>query len=293
MSVVDTLMWPLRTRLGRLYAFEWRKLLSRRLPIAAFVGVVLIALVSPKLGQIVDTASSLARTGKVGGADAFENGWTALAGAVKSTRMFLMIVVLVLAGSSVAEETTHGTLQSLLVRPYRRIEVLLMKALTIWSYAALLLLLAIAMAALSAEGGRGLYDVVTPEHGKLVHAFGDMWVFVYTATGLTLVSLMALTVLGLLASVVFDHPGYATGVAIGSLFLLTAVSNLSDSGDLLFVSYLATPFEVVDSLARQFVNFRQHLEGPAVLRGLTVSGLWSVGLFGVGAFLLTRRDVGK
>ncbi len=280
-------------RLGRLYLFEWRKLLSRRLPIAAFIGVVLIALVAPKAGHVAETASSLARTGQVGGPNAFENGWTALAGAVASTRMFLMIVVLVLAGSSVAEETTQGTLQALLVRPYRRVEVLFVKALTIWSYAALLLVLAIAMAALGAEWSRGLYDVVTPEHGKLVHAFGDMWVYVYTATALTLVALMALTVLGLFASVVFDHPGYATGVAIGSLFLLTAASNLSDSGDVLFVTYLSGPFDVVDALARQYVNFRKHLEGPAIGKGLAVSSVWSVGLFGVSAFLLGRRDVGK
>lgn len=292
-AVLRLLTSPLRTRLGRLFAFEWRKLLSRRLPVVAFVLVVLVALLAPKLGHVVETASSLARTGRVASASPYENGWTALAGAVTTTRMFLMIVVLVLASSSVAEETTQGTLQALLVRPYRRVEVLAIKLLAIWSYAALLLLLAIGMAAAGAEATRGLYDVVTPEHSKLVHAFGDMWGYVYLATALTLAALFALTALGLLCSVIFDHPGYATGVAIGSVFLLSAISNLSDVSEALFVSYLGEPFEVVDSLARQFTNFKKRLSPGAVLSGIFVSGIWGAGLFAAGALLLGRRDVGK
>jgi ABC-2 type transport system permease protein len=283
------------SRLWRLYRFEWEKLLARRLPLVAFALVVLVALIAPQVGQVVDTAASLMRSGKAGNADPFANGWTALAGAVGSTRMFLVIVVLILAGSSVAEESSYRTLQAMLVRPVRRVEILAAKALAIWSYASLLLVCAVAMAALGAELDQGLYDVVDPDYpDRLTHAFGDMWGYVYLAVGLTLLPLLALTCMGLLASTLFDHPGYATGVAIGGLFVASAAAGLSDAGEsLLFVSYLRVPFEVVGDLAAQYTNVRQRLSGEALVEALVVPGVWAAGLFGAGALALVRRDIDR
>lgn len=282
-------------RVLRLFRFEWRKLLARRLPVAAFVTVALVALLSPQVGHIVDTAQSLMKSGQAQSSNPFDNGWTALAGAVATTRLFLAIVLLILAGSSLAEECSHGTLQALFVRPLRRIEVLAAKFLAIWSYSVLLLVFAVAMASLGAELDRGLYDVVDPDYpDRLTHAFGDMCGYVYAATVLTAIPLAALTAMGLLASVLFDHPGYATGVAIGALFLASAVSGLSEfSGQALFVSYLGAPFEVVADLAGQYTNVKGRMSAGAIAQGIAVPALWAAGLFFVTAWRLQTRDVGR
>lgn len=279
----------------RLLRCEGEKLLARRLPLFAFFLVVGVALLAPRVGRAVDTATALASSGRPHAPDPFENGWTALAGAVAAARAFLVIVVLILSASAVAEESSQRTLKTLFLRPVRRGEVLFAKALSVWAYGALLLLAVVGAAALSAELDRGLYDVVDPDYpDRLTHAFGDMCAYVYAATALTLLPLAALTCLGLLAGVLFEHPGHATGVAIGGLFVASAASGLSDGlGDCLFVDSLAAPFATVSDLAGQYATARRGFAAPAVLRAILVPALWSVGLFAAAALLLARRDIDR
>ena len=132
------------------------------------------------------------------------------------------------------------------------------------------------MAALGAEIDQGLYDVLDPDYPTRppTHVFGDMFGYVYLATALTVIPLASLTAMGLVASVLFDHPGYATGVAIGALFLTLTLSGVSPfMSEHLFVSYLDAPFEVVDGLAGQYTNVRQGLEGGAIVRAVVVPTL--------------------
>ncbi|MGE0710727.1 MAG: ABC transporter permease subunit [Planctomycetota bacterium] len=276
-----------------LVRFEWRKLLGRRLPLFALLGVVLIALLAPKVGHVVDTATSLQQRGRAASVDRFANGWTALAGAVSTTRMFLTLAVLVLAGSAVAEERAQGTLRALLVRPVRRAELLLAKLLALWSYGGALLIAAVVAAAVGAELSLGLYDVVDPDYPeRLTHAFGDMCGYVYLATALSLAPLLALSAMGLLVSVLFDHPGHATGVAVAALFLLSAWAGLDrDAKDYLFVGYLAAPFQIVGDLAEQYTNVRKDLAPSALAQATLVPLAWALGCFGASALVLTRRDV--
>jgi ABC-type transport system involved in multi-copper enzyme maturation permease subunit len=279
------------SRLWLLFRIELRKLLSRRLPWVTLVVVLLIALLSPQAGQVVDTAAGLMNEGG-GAADPFQNGWTALAGAVKTARLFLVLVLLVLAGSSVAEEANMGTLKAILSRPVRRIEVLLAKVLATWCFGGLLLLLAVGAAALGGELALGLYDVVDPLFPTRVkHTHGEMATYMWLSVFLTLLPLLALTALGLLASVWFDHAGHATGVAIASLFFLSALSGLSRGArDYLFVTYLAFPFEIFDELANQISGARTELDRRLPL-ALTVPVAWAVLLFGLTALSFQRRDV--
>jgi len=278
-------------RLWTLYRFEVRKLAARRLPLLAALAILLVALLAPQVGHVVDTAAALSR-GEGAAESEFANGWTALSGAVKPARFFLVLVLLVLAASTVAEETGHGTIKALLTRPVGRTQLLLAKALATWSFAALVLVLAVAAAALSAELARGLYDVVDPVYpDRLKHAFGDMSGYLYVVTAVTLAPLLALTTLGLLASVLFEHAGHATGVAIGVLFFLSAFSGLADdAGAWVFVPYLAAPFDLFDDLANQYTGARREL-WATVPRAALVPLAWSAALFAVAAVVLERRDI--
>jgi ABC-type transport system involved in multi-copper enzyme maturation permease subunit len=282
-------------RLWVLTGFEVRKLLARRLPLVAFLAVILVTLLAPQAGEVLDTAGSLMKgRGAEKGADDYANGWTALTGAVDSARMFLVVVLLVLSSSSVAEETGQRTLQAMFVRPLRRTEVLLAKALATWGYGVLLLLGAVGAAALGAELSLGLYDIMDPAFPARPpkHVYGDMWTYVFLATGLTLLPLASLTCLGLLTSVLFEHPGYATGVAIGGLFLLSAAGGLDqDTGSLLFVGYLSSPFELVSDLANQYTGTARRMTTEALMPAVIVPVGWAVGLFVIAATVLARRDI--
>jgi ABC-type transport system involved in multi-copper enzyme maturation permease subunit len=279
-------------RLWLLFRFEWRKLLGRRLPLVVFFGVIVLALLAPKVGHVVDTASALAQ-GKVARQDPYAQGWSALCGSVKTTRLFLTLAVLVLAGSSVAEERSQGTLRALVLRPVRRAEIVGAKLLALWSYGAALLVAAVAAAAIGAELTQGLYDVVDPYYpDRLIHSFGDMWGYTYLAVGLSLPPLLALASMGILISSLFDHPGYATGVSVAALFFLSAAAGLSGfAREALFVGYLAAPFETVGDLAAQFTNVRKNLAPAAVLQAVVVPLAWALGCFVLTALVLSRRDV--
>lgn len=280
-------------RVLRLTLFEARKLAARRLPVLAFLLVVTIALLAPSVGHAVDTASSLMK-GKVSQGDGWKNGWTAMASAVATARLFVFIVVLILAGSAVAEEAAHGTLKTLFVRPLRRVELLLAKALATWGWGALLLVVAVLAGLLGGELTQGLYDVQDPTFHVTKHTFGSMLGYTALATVVTLAPLAALTGLGLLASCLSDHPGHATGGAIGALFLLSGVAGVSSGWlqDALFVSYSAAPFEVVDALANQFAGERDRLALPAIVKAVGVSAAWAAATFAAASWLLGRRDIG-
>lgn len=282
-------------RVLRLTRFELRKLAARRLPVLALALVVAIALLAPSVGRAVDTASSLMSGKGAQHADSWKNGWTAMASAVSTARLFVFIVVVVLAGSAVAEEASHGTLKTLFVRPVRRVELLLAKALATWGWGALLLVVAVLAAMLGAELNLGLYDVADPTFGITKHTFGTMLGYTALATVVTLAPLAALTGLGLLASCLSDHPGHATGGAIGALFFLSGLAGVATHPgvrDAMFVTYSAMPFEVVDALANQFAGERERLALQGVVQAVVVSLAWAVAGFGGATWLLGRRDIG-
>lgn len=281
------------SRLWLLYRIELSKLLARRLPLLALLAVVALTLLAPALGRVASTAASLVQQGGAGGGESWENGWTVLAGAVQTARPLLVLVLLVLAGSSVSEEVSLGTLKSILARPVRRVELLLAKLLATWSFGLAVLLVVVLFAALGGELSphMGLYDVADPNFpARVKFTHGQMASYLWLSVFLTALPLLSLTALGLLASVWFDHPGYATGLAIMGLFLLSALGGLGGGGDWLFVTYLSWPFETFRDLAHQISGAQTKLARRLPL-ALLVPPLWTLGLFGLAAVSLQRRDV--
>jgi ABC-type Na+ efflux pump permease subunit len=282
------------SRFIALLAFEARKLAARRLPLIAFALIVIVALAAPWVGHVVDTASSLAQ-GKGQSVDRFQNGWSALTSGVGTTRLFLVIATLVLAGSTVAEEWAQGTIKALLVRPVRRIELLLAKTIVTWCFACIALDVAVLAAGVGGELTKGLYDVTDPDFpDRIKYTFGSMLGYTALATVMTFPALLALTTLGLLCSTLFDHPGHATGAAVGALFVLAGATGLMDQVNqpCMFVTHLAGPFDTLDGLALQFADTIKHFRPAALAASAGVSFAWAAGFFAASAVLLERRDIG-
>ena len=271
---------------------ETRKLLARKMVLLAFALVVLVAWAGPWAGQVAETARELTSERR-GARNPYDNGWTALAGSMKLAGGFLSIVLLVIAASSVAEETSQGTLKALCARPIRRSELLLAKLLVTWGFGVVLLLASAGAAALGAEMTLGLYDVpldpLFPERIKF--AFGDMCVLGYQVVALSAWALLGLAGVGLLCSTWLEHSGHATGAAIGALFLCSALAGLSGGArEWVFTTYLDGSFEAFRDIAARISGEETKFAARAA-RSVYVPLLWAVGLFGLAAWSLERRDI--
>ncbi len=272
-------------RVLRLIAFEWKKLFARRFTWIALVILVLAAALSPLAGQILLKAEQLQRHGA--GADTtVPSGWEALANGVKFGTYVATFVLLILAGSSIAEESQQGTLKTLLLRPVFRIEVLLAKEIALALFAVLLVVVIGAAAALASAR----YD-----WGSLVDQGGKdaatLTRYTLGAFALSLPPLIALVSFGLLFSCAIDHPGYGTGAAIGGYFVLSAIAGLSSKlWERLFVSYVGLHMDKlydmgggVSAAAKEF----RELAPAAVIVPLVSAAAFFAGA----AVLLRIRDV--
>ncbi|MCA8923902.1 MAG: ABC transporter permease [Planctomycetes bacterium] len=277
-------------RLWTLYRVELSKLLARRLLWVGAVLVILLALAGPSLSGAAAAARAAAE-GSAGG-DEFQNGWTVLAGSVTRASFLIWLLAVVLSASSVAEEASWGTLRVICARPVRRAEWIAAKVLALWSLTAAILLAAVFAATASAELAFGLYDVVDPLFpDRVTHSFGDMRWFVLAATGASLVPLLALIGVGTFCSTLVDHPGHATGAAVGALVLLSAAGGLSPGfGEYSFVDQLFVPFRLVNDLANQYTGKLREFNED-LPRVVWVSGLWAIAGTQLAALRLTLRDV--
>ncbi|MEZ6188758.1 MAG: ABC transporter permease [Planctomycetota bacterium] len=276
-------------RLRTLYVVELQKLLARKLVWVGALGVVLLALAGPGLSGLAAAAKAAREGAEV---DAFQNGWTVLAGSVSRASALIWLLAVVLSASSVAEEASWGTLRVVCARPVRRAEWVVAKVLALWSLCALALFAAVLAATLSAELSFGLYDVVDPLFpDRVAHTFGDMRGFVLGATAVSVLPLLALIAAGTLVSTLVDHPGHATGAAIGGLVLLSAAGSLLGSfSDYSFVDQLGLPFQLVSDLANQYTGKLREFEED-LPRVAWSSCLWAAGATYLAATRLTLRDV--
>jgi len=271
-------------RVLRLVVFEWRKLFARRFTWIALALVPLGAAVAPLAGQVAETAEHLQSRG-TGEVEAL-TGWAALAGGLQFGLRIATFVLLVLAGSALGEEAQQGTLKTLLLRPVRRVEVLLAKKVALSLFA--LLLLAVMAVAAGAVAARY-------EFGSLVLAGGKdaatLAVYVAASFALTVPGLLAVVGLGLLFSSAIDHPGQGTGSAIGAYIGLAALAELSKkSGPWLFTRYVGLHFSELHDMGTGVgaaaKNFRE-LAPLAILVPLLSAAVFFVGA----ALLLRARDV--
>jgi len=196
-------------------------------------------------------------------------------------------VLLILAGSSISEEAQQGTLKTLLLRPVRRVEVLLAKKIALLLFSVLLVLVMGVAAGLAAMR----YDFVSlvSQGGKDAPT---LLRYTAGAFALSLPPLVSLVSFGLLFSCAIDHPGQGTGAAIGGYFVLSAVAGLSTNlWKRVFVSYVGLHFDKlydmgggVSSAAKEFRD---------LVPDTIVVPLASAAIFFVGAaILLGMRDVG-
>lgn len=246
--------------------------------------MALAAALSPAVGQVLVHAEQLTRQGAADGEGL--SGWAALAGGLRFGTYVATFVLLILAGSSIGEEAQQGTLKTLLLRPVKRIEVLLAKKIALSLFAGLLVLVMGVAAGIAAS--RYEFGSLVQQGGKDAPTLAR-----YTAGAFALAvpPLLALVSFGLLFSSAIDHPGHGTGAAIGGYFVLAAVAGLSARLEkVLFVRYVALSFDKLYDMGGGVSAAAKEMRewAPEIVLVPLVSAV----AFFVGAALLLRmRDV--
>lgn len=271
-------------RVLRLVRFEWQKLFARRFTWIALAIVALAAALSPAAGQILQTAEQL--TKQRGGEVEALSGWAALAGGMLFGTRVATFVLLILAGSTIGEEAQQGTLKTLLLRPVRRIEVLLAKKIALSLFAVLLLVVMGAAAGLAAS--RYEFGSLVAQGGKDAPTLAR---YTAGAFALTIPSLLTIVAFGLLFSCAIDHPGQGTGASIGGYFVLSALAGLFTKIEpWVFARYVGLHFEKLSDMGAG-VSMAAKEYRALIPHALQVP-LLSAAVFFLGAALLLRsRDV--
>ncbi len=203
--------------------------------------------------------------------------------AFQASGQLLGIVALVVAASNLATEYTSGTLRILFVRKPRRLVVLAGKALALWAFVAvgvLLTLVASALASASIALGRGLDVSSWATADSLAQAASALAGITGTA--------MVWTMLGLFLATVFRAGFPAIGIGIGFPLVVEGllVLVLPD-----LVQWL--PGTVLAQLAEGSTTQSLSVPGPALGEGTAIALAVAYGLAfaAASAIILQRRDV--
>jgi len=148
------------------------------------------------------------------------------------------IAMLAFSGSMVASETDSGTIKNILVRPIRRHEFILAKALALFIYC---LLLVVLMTALSMAAGALIYgmgDISIAETGEVFRTRGEMLRNMCISSTMDIFSIYAVACLGLLVSVMIKNSGWAVITALVLYFPIMFLKNFEVFSPWVFTAYM-------------------------------------------------------
>jgi ABC-type transport system involved in multi-copper enzyme maturation permease subunit len=300
-------------RLWRLTLFEFGKLWGRRTmlvpqglylrlssPLQAlaappFVLIVFFILASAAFisgyGEwVFDQAKELA-TGQE--SDRFKNAWTTMAGSASNAQFLAMIVLLIMSGTSMAEEAQYGTMKALLTRPYRRAETVIAKAITLTLFVFAVVFVLWASGTVTGSLNYDFGPIVDPDFDYSDTSAMDMWRSTGLAFLLLLPPLFAMVAYGMFLSITIEQPGYAVGVAIGGVLVIAAIGFVYESlAEYSFVHWCSQPLQALQDTGAAFSGEGRALKaGPALKNGVvcTVTGIIFHGLT---IWRLAVRDIG-
>lgn len=298
-------------RLWRLVIFEIKKLYGRRfllvpqglytkLPgplksiaappfvLIAYIVIIAAAMFSGLGEWVLDRARTIA-TGE--GADPFKNAWSTLAGSASKAQFIAMIMLLILSGTSMAEEAQFGTMKAILTRPYRRAETILAKALTLSLFVVSVVFVLALAGLLTGSINYDFVKITDPSYGTVIVEASDMWKTTLFAFLLLIPPLFALVSFGIFLSLTIEQPGYSVGVAMGGVLVMGVLGMIYDSfAEYSFIHWSSVPLNILENRGASYTRFRFKLL-PA-LKSIVVCFGYCAVFYGLSIWRLSVRDIG-
>lgn len=224
------------------------------------------------------------------GPDVFRNAWTTLANASGKGLLLALVFLLVLAGTAMAEEAQLGTLKAILLRPFRRAELVISKTLALFIFILALVLVLAAAGALTGSLFYDYGDVVDPEYQTVQRSSAEMLGNSLKAFALIIPPMFALLTFALFISTVIEQPGYSVGVAMGGALMMSVAGSLSKTiAPFIFVTHLTAPLDI---LKDQSLDFAGSTFQPAEMAlAVAVSLVSGLAFAGLAMWRLAARDI--
>jgi len=194
------------------------------------------------------------------------------------------IAMLAFSGTLVASETDSGTLKNILVRPVRRHEFILAKALSLLFYC---LLIVVVTAVLSMAAGAifyGMGDISIQETGEVYRTRGDMLFNMGVSYAMDLLSIYTVGCMGLLLSVIINNAGWAVITALVAYFPVMFLKNFDFFSGWVFPAYM----DLGQNILREMVAVKSKTWTPDIYSFLAVN-LITVAVFLALALLIFRK----
>lgn len=299
-------------RLWRLVRFEVKKLYGRRfllvpqglytkLPgplksiaappfvLIAYFVIIAAAMVSGLGEWVLDRARTIA-TGE--GTDPFKNAWSTLAGSASKAQFIAMIMLLILSGTSMAEEAQFGTMKAILTRPYRRAETILAKALTLSLFVVSIVFVLALAGLLTGSINYDFIEIRDPRYvDNVIVKLDDMWKTTVIAFLLLIPPLLALVSFGIFLSLIIEQPGYSVGVAMGGVLVMGVLGMIYDSfAEYSFIHWSSVPLSILENRGASYTRYRFKLL-PA-LKSIAVCFSYCAAFYGLSIWRLSVRDIG-
>lgn len=198
-----------------------------------------------------------------------------------------VIFVIVFGAMLVAEETSSGTIRSVLAGPIHRSEFYAAKAVMAILYAVSLSLVLLAISA-GLAGLRFGFGPVADELG-VVYGRGEVLGNFLLAFFLSLIPLAAMAMYAILVSTLIESSGAAVAAGIGIVYLVDFAKPLLGIDRYVFTRFIGYPWQVMHQVA-QGVDYQWQ---PEVWRMLAVCGACALAAFTAGLSVFVRRDLNR
>jgi len=276
----------MNTRLWTLTKVELYKLSRQKFSylIVAFLmfNAVLVGLGSRIFPRILAAMSG-------GGGAAFD-GYTfasVIASGTFSSAGAGTIAMLAFSGAMVASETDSGTLKNILVRPVGRGEFIGAKALALFIYC---LVIVVLMGVFSVASGAifyGMGDLSLVETGEVYRTAPEMFANMLVAFGMDLLSIYTVGLMGLMLSTMINNTGWAVITSLVVYFPVMFLKNFDLFSPWVFTSYM----DLGQNILREMAQVKSKSWTPDIYGFIAVNALTSAAFITASLVVFKRKDI--
>ena len=148
------------------------------------------------------------------------------------------LAMLAFSGSMIASETDSGTLKNILVRPVGRMQFVLSKALALFFYCLVIVIVTAILSIVASSLFYGLGNRVIPETGEVFRTRAQMLGNMCVAYLMDLFSIYTVGCLGLFLSVLINNTGWAVITSLVLYFPIMFLKNFEIFSPWIFTAYM-------------------------------------------------------
>ncbi len=198
--------------------------------------------------------------------------------------LFGVIFILIFSSQLISSESSSGTLQVNLVNPIKRFEFYAAKLIISIFFAMTILAITLLASIVIIRINYSFGDYV--ERGLTIFTQGDIFLNLFLCSLLLFFPLLSICCYGLLISTITKNSGTAIGYSIGSIIIIDVIKERFNISDIVFNSYIDTPFELAQQITEGFkINWM-----PTILYCIFIPMIWAIIMAGTGYFIFSKRD---